>query len=1213
MAEGIAFSFLGKISEYLVAPIGRQFGYVFRYNGNIKEMTRKVEELDAKSGGVKLLVAAGNNNLEVVGPDVELWLKNVDEKMKEANSILSEKEKVGKGCLNEWCLHIKSRYSVSRKASKRTQDLADLIAAGNFPRVTYPGPALGKVPKSSEDKKKTQHADEVQEDGPLAPDLTVASTSSTSSGGLESRLVIMRNVMEAIRDDKIRTLGICGMGGVGKTTLVHEVDRIVREERLFDEVVMAIVSQEPNVTRIQRDIADFLKLELNEQNILARASRLHERLTQKGSKDKSKRILIILDDLWKKLDLKEVGIPFGDDHSGCKIVLTSRNRDVCVHMKADKIFSIPVLPENEAWILFKNSLLTTNLYPVAKEIVEQCGGLPIAITVIAMVLAEKEEDTWNYVLRQLKRSSLKGEYAAVHKVFKLSYDNLEHKEIKDVFLLCCLFPEDFDIPIEDLARYGMGRRFFEKVYKLHEARQNVHAHVQVLKNLNLLLDSEEEECVKMHDLVRDFGISIASEGEVFVRFYKGLKEWPMEDICEKCTSISMQCDEMDELPNELKYPNHLKLLQMWGSKSLPFKFLERLDEVMGELQVFALRRMCIPSLPGSVERLSNLRTLSLHCCQLNKDVSRIGNIVKLEILSFVGSDISELPKEIGKLSRLRLLDLTGCDNLKKIAPGVLSKLDPLEELYMRGTSICWAEEIRATVNNEEDEDEEVSDDEDKARDDADKAGDDEDEARDDGDEGTYASFAELKQLSNLVAIDINIPYMFLPVDLNLENLEKFKISVGIEKEDDKDIKEVYQNTLFLKADEIAPLRRLLKALCRKTEILGVAVKDIKNLCNEVERKDLSRLKILSLFSCDELVSVFDDGMNQSSSIHSSSSVLPTFGNLRTLGLVDCSKLKSIFSPSIARGLINLEILFVRECSGIEEIISKERGDHNQDEKKAVELLNLKELDLKDLPNLVSFCDQVLKLPQLKEVDLRSLPKLTSIYPEMKTSSSSDGHHVYASSSSSTNHPLFLQKVTLTSLKVLQVREMENMTTVFPENVIQQLQSLKEVEVWDCKSVEVVFDLQGSNLTEVHHQVFSQFQRMGLGRLPKLTSVWKLCPRVILDFQNLNKLSVLDCDSLRHLFTLSMAKTLTKLDFLMVYGCEILEAIVAVEEGEEDEKEFTTEEAILFPKLTALHLGNLPSLLTILPEPYSFNWSSLKQFTLDKEKSHLLRRPDQVSV
>ena len=53
-----------------------------------------------------------------------------------------------------------------------------------------------------------------------------------------------------------------------------------------------------------------------------REARLHQRM-----KDE-KTILVILDDLWAELELGKIGIPFADDHKGCKILLTSRNRDI---------------------------------------------------------------------------------------------------------------------------------------------------------------------------------------------------------------------------------------------------------------------------------------------------------------------------------------------------------------------------------------------------------------------------------------------------------------------------------------------------------------------------------------------------------------------------------------------------------------------------------------------------------------------------------------------------------------------------------------------------------------------------------------------------------------------------------------------------------------------------------------------------------------------
>jgi putative protein kinase ArgK-like GTPase of G3E family len=43
-------------------------------------------------------------------------------------------------------------------------------------------------------------------------------------------------------------IGLCGLGGVGKTTLVKEVGRRAKELQLFPEVLMATVSQNPKVT-----------------------------------------------------------------------------------------------------------------------------------------------------------------------------------------------------------------------------------------------------------------------------------------------------------------------------------------------------------------------------------------------------------------------------------------------------------------------------------------------------------------------------------------------------------------------------------------------------------------------------------------------------------------------------------------------------------------------------------------------------------------------------------------------------------------------------------------------------------------------------------------------------------------------------------------------------------------------------------------------------
>ena len=69
---------------------------------------------------------------------------------------------------------------------------------------------------------------------------------------------------------------------------------------------------------------------------------------------------------------------------------------------------------------------------------------------------------------------------------------------------------------------------------------------------------------------------------------------------------------------------------------------------MKGLKVLSLRGMSFPSLLQSIHVLQNLRTLLMEFCKL-KDVSAIGALGKLKILSFVRFETKELPGEIGNL------------------------------------------------------------------------------------------------------------------------------------------------------------------------------------------------------------------------------------------------------------------------------------------------------------------------------------------------------------------------------------------------------------------------------------------------------------------------------------------------------------------------------------------------------------------------------------
>jgi len=88
-----------------------------------------------------------------------------------------------------------------------------------------------------------------------------------------------------------------------------------------------------------------LSLRFEETTILGRAQRLRQRIKMEKS------ILIILDNIWTILDLKIVGIPFGNEHNGCKLLMTTRDQEVLHEMDVPKefTFKLQLMNENETW------------------------------------------------------------------------------------------------------------------------------------------------------------------------------------------------------------------------------------------------------------------------------------------------------------------------------------------------------------------------------------------------------------------------------------------------------------------------------------------------------------------------------------------------------------------------------------------------------------------------------------------------------------------------------------------------------------------------------------------------------------------------------------------------------------------------------------------------------------------------------------------------
>ncbi|KAG5025224.1 hypothetical protein JHK86_021138 [Glycine max] len=148
---------------------------------------------------------------------------------------------------------------------------------------------------------------------------------------LESAYIILNEIMRALEQPHIGIVGIYGSSNANRKNAVDKVTKRVERDGLFNVVVKTSVKKKPDSKRIQGELGNLLGLQLHEKTTRERATRLCERIKMKD------KILIILHDFQREIDLAEIGIPFGNDHKGCKILLVAENKESLPHKMKTQI------------------------------------------------------------------------------------------------------------------------------------------------------------------------------------------------------------------------------------------------------------------------------------------------------------------------------------------------------------------------------------------------------------------------------------------------------------------------------------------------------------------------------------------------------------------------------------------------------------------------------------------------------------------------------------------------------------------------------------------------------------------------------------------------------------------------------------------------------------------------------------------------------------
>ncbi|KAG8363566.1 hypothetical protein BUALT_Bualt19G0035800 [Buddleja alternifolia] len=1101
MAEIVA-SLVGPVIELgkvIVTPIKRQFNYLCCFTTNIQRLKDEAEKLNDARAGLQFRVNAAENNLEVILPEVERWLTRANENQIITSGIEAEIPNVKKDFLS-----MKLRFLLSKKAKKTTKATKKLRGECNFNPISQPAPP------------------------PATGPIQIGETSE-----FETRKKVEEDIMEALRGGEVNMLGICGMGGVGKTTMANRIRKRAKEEDLFDEILMVVVSQSIDMLKIQREISELLGLELKEESLQARAHKLCARLMG------TKRTLVVFDDVWKILKLEELGIPCESGVKGCTILLTSRNRYVFDAMNVQKDFGLQILLEEEAWLLFRKKVGTcvddTHLVSIAREVAKECKGLPIALVTVGMALKDKKSKSiWENAVQQLKSSNpiyMPYVVLGVYNPLRLSYDLLDNRHAKDVFLLCSLFPEDADVSLERLTWYLLGLGVFEGIRNLKETRNIVYTLVELLKSHFLLLDGDEKHHVKMHDVVRDVAIFVASqEGLVDLNFSS--VDWSLEHSNSDCTWISMFPQERIELPIVLNVPS-LHLLLMNNSKG-EIQMRDQFFEAIKELDVLSLEYFPFKSLPQTIQLLKNLITLHLEFCTDLESISIVGQLSSLEILiCHRCSSITELPAEIGRLTRLRLLDVSYCESLKSVTPGVLSSLVRLEELKMIGSFKGW-------------------------------------EAEKNGKERRNASLNELQSLSNLTCLEIEIYDCALAAEEICLSSKIVKYDIRFNMWHPR--RHIEKRGMSLKWPIEIRLGNWIHIFLRSTECLDLEgdgsnsldlaqVQNIKtfdfHVCSTVKKLvstksidwrfgvfpvleylRLSRLPNLEVI-CDVPIEAGSNSFNNLKELDiyelpalmylwNSENQNVSLSNLTSINIHYCDKLRNLFSLKMAKdGVLQLKKLEIDECSMMEEVFSNDGEGH-------ITFPKLENVSLQGLRSLTTFCKGIesIECPVLTDIYIYDCPKLTSFVSSTGNCSSLTGHY------DDSLHFFCNQKVTFGSffgkLEELNIYECGSIRSLFSASIDANLVNLKKLWIESCNQMVKVIGDDEENICENSQLMFPNLEELYLNSLPNLVNFCGC--RCALQLPSLTDIEIAGCPQMES-FTMGSLTTpkLSLVDFATCSG------------------------------------------------------------------------------
>ncbi|KAH6783180.1 hypothetical protein C2S52_008139 [Perilla frutescens var. hirtella] len=475
---------------------------------------------------------------------------------------------------------------------------------------------------------------------------------------------------------KRQIISIVGMGGIGKTTLARNAyeDRLVMES--FPVRAWVTVSQDYKPQNVFSNLLDSLKdvgTERSGQSNESMQDRVYKILM-------GRKYLIVLDDIWTSKAWDDVKKIFPDNSNGSRIVITTRLADVASYADSSIPFhQMRFMDSEQSWSLLKQKVFPSRDCPseletIGKDVASNCGGLPLAIVLVAGILSTVSEarSSWEEVAKKVHSAVDEGE-GAFEKIISLSYTHLPHF-LRPCFLYMGGFPEDYEIRVSKLIKLWIAEGFIKtRESKSLEEGAEEYLEDLIRRNVALVTTRKSNGKIKscnVHDLVRD--------------------------VCKK-----KALDENYERRMSIAHPDLTRLARAYGSTLRSVVSFQPNESSLGGLRKFRLLRVLdvvdtdAYSLPAPVFELFHLRYLAFGCpMEIPTAISRLQNLRTLIICPSkrfrrYSMDELYLPLEIWTMPLL--MHLVSFFDLLPNPEGAASALEKLLTLSVVKKLICTKE------------------------------------------------------------------------------------------------------------------------------------------------------------------------------------------------------------------------------------------------------------------------------------------------------------------------------------------------------------------------------------------------------------------------------------------------------------------------------------------------------------------------------------------